>query len=63
MAVIFHRIQAVPITALQTIFYPFVTGIKYMVKNTEMLDRDEVKQIENKLELCRNQENNPNSEK
>jgi len=34
-----------------------------MVKNTEMLDRDEVKQIENKLELCRNQENNPNSEK
>ncbi|KAK2149284.1 hypothetical protein LSH36_457g02068 [Paralvinella palmiformis] len=40
-----------------------VKRIKYMVKNTEMLDRDEVKQIENKLELCRNQENNPNSEK
>lgn len=39
-----------------------VKRIKYMVKNSEMLDRDEVKQIESKLELCRNQENNPYSE-
>lgn len=32
-----------------------------MVKTLELPQRDRVKQIEKKLEKCRNQENNPDS--
>ena len=38
------------------------SGIRYMVKNMEALNRSEIKQIEKKLDLCQNQENNPESE-
>lgn len=39
-----------------------VRKIRFMVKTIAVPQRDIVKQIEKKLELCRNQDNNPDSE-
>lgn len=39
-----------------------IKRIRYMVKNQDPLVREEVKALEVKLDRCRNQENNPNSE-
>ncbi|ESO86567.1 hypothetical protein LOTGIDRAFT_167090 [Lottia gigantea] len=39
-----------------------VKRIRYMVKNQEPLHKQTIQQIQKKLEKCRNQENNPESE-
>lgn len=43
-------------------FPRLVPGIKYMVKNQEPLQRDLIGPVQKKLEGCRNQANNPESE-
>ena len=40
----------------------FLPGIRYMVKHQDPLEREEVRKVEEKLEKCRNQENNPESD-
>jgi hypothetical protein len=40
----------------------FFTGIKYMVSSQEPLQKDQIGSIQRKLEQCRNQENNPDSD-
>lgn len=39
-----------------------VRSIRLMVKNYSTPDKDEFKRIERKLDMCRNQENNPDSD-
>lgn len=39
-----------------------IKRVRYMVKHTPSLNREEVRAIEQKLDKCRNQENNPHSE-
>jgi len=39
-----------------------IKKIRYMVRNIDQLNRDEVRAIEQKLSKCRNQNNNPDSE-
>lgn len=41
--------------------FELTTEIRIMVKTLELPQRDRVKQVEKKLEKCRNQENNPDS--
>lgn len=43
-------------------FTLFFIEIRFMFKQYEIPPRDKVKAIEKKLEKCRNQENNPDSE-
>ena len=39
-----------------------LAGINLILKTTETLDRGQVKELLQKLERCRNQENNPKSD-
>lgn len=38
------------------------TGVKYIVKGVEPVPREQAQAIQKKLEACRNQENNPDSD-
>lgn len=39
-----------------------LTGVKFIVKNTDQVPREQGQAVQKKLDQCRNQENNPDSD-